>query len=275
MKKIIKRTSLIAGGLLVLFAIAGLTLYFTGTKKLNRLYPNLTVETVNIPTKADAIAHGGHVATIWACTRCHGNDLSGMTFTNDPLSGLVPLGGKISASNLTSGLGGVADTYTDADWVRAIRHGVMPDGHVEVFMFDYSTLSDQDLGDLIAYIKQIPPVDSSYPEMEFGLITPIVSNIGLLTPAAERIDHNAPHPTDPTSGATAEYGKYLSSTCTACHGSGVGNLVNSWEQDEFINTFKNGMLPNGRPFGSTMSSSIFTDMTDTELTALWLYFTNP
>ena len=275
MKRFIKWTAIVLGGLFLLSALAGLLLYSNGVKKLNQTYPNLAVETINIPTGSDAVVRGKHIATIWACTRCHGEDLSGMAFTNDPLSGLVPLGGKISASNLTSGLGGIADTYTNADWIRAIRHGVMPDGHVEVFMFDYSTMSDQDLGDLIAYIKQVPPVDSSYPEMEFGLITPLVSNIGLLTPAAERIDHNAPHPADPTPDTTAEYGKYLSSTCTACHGSSVGNLVNSWEQEEFINTFKSSILPNGRAFGPTMSSSVFTEMTDTELTALWLNFTNP
>ena len=68
MNKFIKRASLVAGGLLTLFAVAGLTLYSTGLKKLNRTYPNLAVETINIPTDADALARGRHVATIWACT---------------------------------------------------------------------------------------------------------------------------------------------------------------------------------------------------------------
>jgi mono/diheme cytochrome c family protein len=274
MKNFVKRTSLISGGLLVLVAIIGLALYFTGMKKLNQTYPNLAVETVNIPTDADAIARGKHVATIWACTRCHGEDLSGMTFTNDPLSGLVPLGGKISASNLTSGLGGIADTYTNADWIRAIRHGVMPDGHVAVFMFDYSTMSDQDLGDLIAYIKQVPPVGASYPEMRYGLITPVVSNIGLLMPAAERIDHSALHPVDLMPDITVEYGRYLSVICTSCHGNSIGSSVKTWKRDELIRTFRTSVLSNGRPFGPTMSSDTFREMTDTELTALWLYFTN-
>jgi mono/diheme cytochrome c family protein len=274
MKKFIKRTSLIAGGLLVLFAVAGLTLYSTGIKKLNQTYPNLAVETINIPTDADAIARGRHVAVIWACTKCHGEELSGMTFTRDPLSGLVPLGGKISASNLTSGMGGIADAYADTDWVRAVRHGVMPDGSVEVFMFDYSTMSDQDLGDLIAYLKQVPPVDASYSEIQYGLITPVVSNIGLLMPAAERIDHSMLRSVDPAPDATVEYGKYLSTICTACHGNSIGNSVKKWNQDEFISIFHTGLLSNGKQFGATMSSSTFREMTDMELAALWLYFTN-
>jgi len=285
MKKIIKWTAIILGGLFVLIAVAGAVLYSNGVKKLNQTYPNLAVETIDIPTDADAVVRGKHVATIWACTRCHGEDLSGMVLVNDPLSGLVPLSGTVVASNLTSGMGGVSSAYTDADWVRAIRHGVMdwvrairhgvmPDGHIEALMFDYSTMSDPDLGDLIAYLKQVPPVDTDYPEMSYGPIVPVVTNLELLTPAAERIDHNAARPTGSTPGATAEYGGYLSAICVSCHGSSVGSTVENWNQDDFIHTFQSGVLPNGKPFGPTMSSNIFREMTAEELTALWLHFTN-
>ena len=274
MKKFIQWTGIVLGGLFVLIAIAGLVLYSVGMKKLNQTYPNIAVETVNIPMDADAVAHGKHVATIWACTRCHGEDLSGTMITNEPLSGMVPLLGTISAPNLTSGKGGVASSYTDTDWVRAIRHGVMPEGEGEGLMFDYSTMSDQDLGDLIAYLKQIPPIDTNYPEMRYGPIVPVISNIGLLTPAAEKIDHSASRPVDPVPVATVEYGRYLSAVCTACHGDLIGSVVKNWKQDEFIQTFKTGVLPDGKQFGPTMSSSTFREMTDTELNALWLYLTN-
>jgi mono/diheme cytochrome c family protein len=275
MKKFIQRTTILLGGLFVLIAIAGLTLYSAGMKKLNQTYPNIAVETVNVPTDADAVARGKHVATIWACTRCHGENLSGMMITNDPLSGMVPLLGTISAPNLTSGNGGIAASYTDTDWVRAIRYGVMRDGGVEVLMFDYSTMSDQDLGDLIAYLKQVPPFDTNYPEMRYGPILPVVFNIGLLSPAAEKIDHSASRPVDPVPTATVEYGGYLSVVCTACHGNFIGNVVKNWKQDEFIRIFKTGVLSDGKQFGPTMSSNTFREMTDTELAALWLYFTIP
>ena len=274
MKKLFQWTGIVLGGLFVLVAIAGLVLYPMGMKKLNQTYPNLAVETVNIPTDTDAIARGKHIATIWACTRCHGEDLSGTLITNDPLSGTIPLLATIPAPNLTSGKGGVASSYIDTDWVRAIRHGVMPEGTGEALMFDYSTMSDQDLGDLIAYLKQVPPVDTNYPETRYGSLLPVLSNISLLTPAAEKIDHSASRPADPTAGATVEYGEYLSTICTSCHGNGIGNVVKSWKQDEFIHTFQTGVLPDGRQFGPTMSSNTFRGMTDTELNALWLYFTS-
>jgi len=274
MKRLIKWTSIVLGGLFVLPPLTGLVLYPIGTNKLNQTYPNIVVETVNIPTDSDAVARGRHIATIWACTRCHGEDLSGAMITNDPLSGIVPIMGTISAPNLTSGKGGIATSYTDTDWVRAIRHGVMPEGRGEVLMFDYSTMSDQDLGDLIAYLKQIPPVDTNYPEMRYGPLVPIVSEVGLLPPAAEQINHGAPRPTDPTPGATVEYGGYLSTICTACHGNGISNVVKKWNQEEFIHTFNTGVLSNGRKFGPTMSSETFRELTDMELDALWLYFTS-
>jgi mono/diheme cytochrome c family protein len=274
MKKIIQWTVIVIGGLFVLVALAGLIVYPTGMKKLNQTYPNIAVETVNVPTDADAVARGKHVATIWACTRCHGEDLSGRLITKDPLSGLVPLLGTIPAPNLTSGNGGIAASYTEMDWVRAIRHGVMREGEGEVLMFDYSTMSDQDLGDLIAYLEQVRPVDTNYPEMRYGPLLPVVSNIGLLTPSAEKIDHSSPRPVDPKPGATVEYGRYLSAVCISCHGNLIGNTVKNWKQEEFVHTFQSGVLPDGRPFGPTMSSNTFREMNDTELTALWLYFTN-
>ena len=275
MKKFIKWTSIVIGGLFVLVAVAGLVLYPIGMKKLNQTYPNLAVETVNMPTDAEAVARGKHIATIWACTRCHGENLSGTMITNDPLSGIIPLLGAIPAPNLTSGKGGIGTSYTDIDWVRAIRHGVMPEGRGEVLMFDYSTMGDKDLGDLIAYLKQIPPVDTNYPEMSDGPILPIVDAAGLLTPAAEQIDHQSTRPANVTPGATVKYGGYLSAICTACHGNGIGNVVKNWKQDEFIHTFQADVLSDGKQFGPTMSSSTFREMTDTELPALWLYFTNP
>jgi mono/diheme cytochrome c family protein len=274
MKRLFQWTAIVLGGMLVLVAVAGLVVYSIGMKKLNQTYPNIVVETINIPTDADAVARGQHIATIWACTRCHGEDLSGRMITKDPLSGLVPLLGTISAPNLTSGKGGIASSYTDADWVRAIRHAVMPEGSGEVLMFDYSTMSDQDLGNLIAYLKQLSPVDTNYPEANDGPILPIVNAIGLLVPAAQRIDHLATRPASPTPGATVEYGRYLSAICTACHGQFISNTVKNWSHEDFIRAFHTSVLPDEKQFGPTMSSNSFREMTDTELTALWRYFTN-
>lgn len=272
MKRILKWTGIVLGGLIGMTLLAGLALYPVGMRKLTRTYPNIAVETVNIPTGADAVARGRHIATIWACTKCHGADLSGTLITNDPIEGTIPILGTIPASNLTSGKGGIAKSYTDTDWVRAIRHGVKPDSRVEIFMYDYSIMSDQDLGDLIAYLKQIPPVDTSFPEMRYGPLVPIVSEVGLFTPAAEQINHGAPRPAEAAPGATKEYGGYLSAICAGCHGKSIARVLEKWNQEDFIRAFQTGVLPNGKHLGPTMSSKTFSEMNDMELTALWLYF---
>jgi mono/diheme cytochrome c family protein len=275
MKKFFKWTGNVLGGLIVLAFLAGLVLYTIGIKKFTRTYPNITVDSVNIPTDADAIARGKHVSAIWACTRCHGEDLSGKLLTNDPIEGSIPTFGSIPATNLTSGKGGIGQSYTDTDWVRTIRHGIKPNNQAAIYMY-VSTLSDQDLGDLIAYLKQIPPLDSELPAIRYGPLIPILPALGIFTPAAELIDHNAPDSADPKPGATIEYGRYLSSICAECHGNGIANAMKSknWKQEDFVRTFNTGVLPDGRQLGPTMSSKTFNEMNDTELAALWLYFTS-
>ena len=264
MKKFMKWTGIVLGGLIGLVLLAGLALYAIGMKKLTRSYPGIQMETINIPTDPDALTRGKHIATIWACIKCHGEDLSGTLVANDSILGTIP------ASNLTSGDGGVARSYTDTDWIRAIRHGVKPDDRAEILMNNYSTLSDQDLGDLIAFLKQIPPVDSSHPALRFGLILPIAPALGFLAPPAERIDHAAPRPADPLPGATIEYGRYLSVICTECHSANLGSKLEKWSQEDFIRAMQTSVLPDGKQLGPGMP--LYGEMNDTELNALWLYY---
>jgi cytochrome c553 len=267
MKTIVVWTGIALGGVMGLALLAGLALYPSGMEKLTRLYPSIPVETLNIPTGSDAIARGRHVAIVWACTKCHSENLGGMLLADDPFLGNVP------ASNLTIGKGGIAKPYTDADWIRAIRHGVKPNSRVEVFMYDYySTMSDQDLGDLIAYLKQIPPVDSDYPATRYGPILAIAPAVGLFTPAAELIDHGAPRPADPAPSATIEYGRYLSALCVECHDQNLAGKVGKWKQEDFVRALHTGTLPDGKKLSPAMSLKTYGEMNDTELAALWLYW---
>ncbi|HYV91667.1 MAG TPA: hypothetical protein VE978_07790 [Chitinophagales bacterium] len=275
MKKFLKWTGIVFGGLIVLILLAGLVLYPIGKKKLTQSYSNVQVDAVNIPSDADAVSRGKHVAVIWACTRCHGDDLSGKLINSDPISGSIPIFGSVPAANLTSGKGGVGGYYTNLDWVRAIRHGIKPGNQAEVLMFDYSTMSDKDLGDLIAYLEQAPPVDKNFPPATYGPLIPVFPALGVFMPAA-RINHqNISHAIGAVPGASADYGRYLFTTCVQCHGESFAHSMKQWKEDDFISTFNTGTLPNGKYFGSTMSSKTITEMNDTELTALWLYLQNP
>ncbi|MFT3895982.1 MAG: c-type cytochrome [Anaerolineales bacterium] len=264
MKKFLRCCTVVLGAGIGLVLLTGLVLYTIGRQKLTKSYPNLPVETIAIPVDEAAITRGRHIAVTWSCTYCHGDDLSGKLIEDNSFMGTIP------ATNLTSGEGGIGESYTDIDWIRAIRHGVKPDGRGEIMMGNYYTMSDQDLSDLIAYLKQIPPVDSYLPAMRIGTVLPLAPAIGYLVPAAEQIDHNAPHPMDPLPDATVEYGSYLSTICMGCHSSNLTSKFEGWSQDEFVRMMQTGVSPNGEQLGAGMP--LYAEMHETELTALWLYF---
>jgi len=265
MKKFIKWTAIVLGGCRGFLKHTAMVLYRGGNEKLTRTYTNLPVESVLIPTGQEALAHGRHIAIIWGCTKCHGEDLSGELIANDPFLGTIP------ASNLTSGTGGIGGSYTDIDWVRAIRYGVKPDSHAELFMNDYAAMSDGDLGDLIAYLRQIPPVDTEFPAMKYGPLVPLAPAVGFYIPAAELSNQNTAHPADPAPAATTEYGKYLFTICTECHSNNLANNLEQWNQEDFTRAVRTGVLPSGRQLPAAMSAKTFGEMNDTELAALWLY----
>jgi cytochrome c553 len=271
MRKIIKWTAIMLGVLIGLVMITGVILYAVGKKKLRRAYAGIHVESVGIPSDPEAIARGRHVSIIWACTKCHGDNLGGRVFTKDPVGETIPTFGRIPAANLTSGKGGIGRSFTDMDWIRAIRHGVRPANKPEIFM-KVTAISEQDLGDLIAYLKQLPPVDSDSTSLKYGPVIPITSALGIFAPVAGEIDHNATQSANPVPQASAEYGRYLSSICAECHSGSIAKPMKNWSRQDFIRTFQTGLLPNGKRFGPTMSSKTFTEWNEMELSALWLYF---
>ena len=109
--------------------------------------------TVPVTRDSVALARGAHLAdAIGGCADCHGEDLGGQVFIDDP--GL----GRVVAPNLTPG--GRLASWSDADLVRAIRHGVSKDGRRLLIMpsEEYNHLSDEDAAALIAYLRSRPAV---------------------------------------------------------------------------------------------------------------------
>lgn len=294
MKKALKWIGIGLAGLVGLVVVAGVVLSFIGGSRLNRSY-DIQVETIAIPTDEAAIARGRHLAeTLTFCQKCHGDNLGGDVFDDEPFIATIP------APNLTSGRGGVGATYSDADHVRAIRHGVNPDGRGLLFMHSdiFHNLSQEDLGAIIAYVKSVPPVDNELPTTKTKPLGRILVALGVfdsevipLIPA-EVIDHSAPFAEMPAQGATAEYGEYLMSItlCRMCHGSDLRggppidegappgpNLValgasGVWTEEQFVNTMRTGVTPYGSSLNAEfMPSDTFMKMTDEELKALWLY----
>lgn len=287
--KILKWLGIVLAVIVGLIAVGAIAVYFVGQGKLNQAYqaPN---DTVAIPTDAAAIARGEHITkAISACVDCHGQNFGGTVIFEDPAIG------RIVAPNLTRGKNGLGNTLTDADFVRAIRYGVKPDGRSVRVMpsNDFYHFNDQDLGAVIAYVKSLPPVDSALPDHSFGPLGSVLFATGqlqLLT--AARIDMTSPRPPAVAEAVNAEYGKYLadSAGCTNCHGPGLSggeiiaappgypkaaNLtlpeIKAWTDQQFLTTIRTGVDPTGHQLVSEMPWKTFRSMTDDELLAIWQF----
>ena len=286
-RKWVRWTVIILGGLVLVLVVAVAGLYGIGTARANQAY-EVSVAVPPIPGDAAAIQRGEHIATtIGLCKRCHGENLGGKVDFAVP--GLV----TIPTPNLTSGAGGIGSQYTDEDWVRAIRHGVGRDGRALMLMTSsaFYYLGEEDLGALIAYVKSVPPVDNVLPERRIDLLGRLMMAVGMFPPAAaEQIDHTTPPPAAPEAGVTADYGQYLTRTCTECHGANLngapfgppgeevpspnltpGGELASWSEEDFIKTLRSGVTPSGHQLITDMPWMYYGQMTDEELQAMWLY----
>ena len=148
----------VLGIIIILIVIVGATIYLISALKLSRTFDIAPQSlALSVPSDAASVARGRHLAiAITKCTVCHGADLGGTVFIEAPPFRLV-------APNLTKGAGG--GSLTDADYVRAIRHGVGPDGRGLLVMpsREYAGLSDADLAAIIAYAKSVAPVNRTLP----------------------------------------------------------------------------------------------------------------
>ena len=287
MRKWLKRAGIGVGlvaGLVVLMVVGIYGFSSTGFRRTYEVADGV----LPIPTDSASIAWGEHLAiAIGKCVECHGPDLAGVKMIEDPAMG------TLASSNLTSGKGGIGATYTDADFVRALRHGVRPDGTPLLLMpsQEYTYMTDEDLAALIAYIRSRPPVDKEKLATKVG---PVARALYLtkampLVPA-EIIDHSITTRPAIARGVTREYGEYLVRVgCEGCHGKDLsGGTVNgppgtppsrnitpaaigSWTLEDFKRALREGTRPDGTKISPAMPFVYTAQMTDDEIAAVWEY----
>lgn len=288
MRKVFKWLGIVLAALIVIVALTALAGYVISERRINKTY-TIADEALTLPTDAASLAEGQRLATMRGCSDCHAPDFGGKVFINDPMLG------SISTANLTGGEGSATANYTVADWERAIRHGIRPDGRGLLVMpsYEYAGLSDEQVAQMIAYLQTVEPVDRVAVEPRLQPLARALFLLGQLPLLpAEAVDHSAAHVASVPAEASVRYGAYLSTTCTGCHhpdlaggptpGSApgdplaanltpAGNLVN-WTLYDFKNTLRNGVTPEGKVLDpAVMPWPIAAQMTDVELEALWLY----
>ncbi|CAN5434914.1 cytochrome c [soil metagenome] len=291
LRKILKGIAIVLGSLIVLILIAGVVIYVLSEQRINKMY-TVTVAPVTIPTAETEIREGERLAKIRGCTSCHMADLAG----DSAFIAGAPVG-TIPSANLTSGQGGRGQTLSDVDWVRAIRYGVNQAGRGLWIMpsHEYFSMSDQDLGRLIAYLKTIPAVDRVHPPRQLGpLFRTLLVARQLPLLAAEQIDLTAAPPAAPTPGETVEYGKYLAVTCSGCHGANYtggplpgaepgspeaanltpGGVMKNYSEAQFVAALRTGIRPDGSAIPNEFMpwQVLGGSLTDSELKALYMFF---
>ncbi len=289
MKKIFKWIGIVLGSLVGLILVLAAVFYLIGNARLTKTY-NFPADNIIIPTDAVSIKRGQHLAKM-LCAGCHGENLSGKT-------GWFPAGpmGSIDSPNLTSGAGGIGKEYTaDEEYVRAIRHGVDPEGK-PIYMpavVAFSSMSDEDLGAIIAYLKTIPSVDHQTNGQNFSALGKILIGAGVFGKLPVEEASHAAHVTAPAAGATAEYGHYLVTIgdCKSCHGQQLaggpfpdpsvtmlspnltpGGELAAWSEQDFIITMRTGITPSGHKMNPDyMPWKDISVGTDDELKAIFMY----
>ena len=289
MKKVFKWVGIGLGSLVGLILLVALVLFFMGNARLNKTY-DFPSSDITLPTDEASLEFGKHRAEV-LCEGCHGTDLSGIEswFSAGPL-------GTVDSANLTTGEGGFGREATSVeDYVRAIRHGIDPEGR-PIFMpavVSTSNLSDQDLAAIIAYVKSVPPVDHVTNGDNFTPLAKIMLSAGMLGKLPVESVSHATQVAAPAVGVNKEYGEYMVDTndCRVCHGPNLnggpfpdptvkkispnltpGGEIAAWTEEQFIMTIRTGVTPGGHKLDPDfMPWKDYSKFYDDELKAIYMY----
>jgi mono/diheme cytochrome c family protein len=286
-KRIYRVVGISLGALVGLLVLGAAVVYGVSSSRLSKQY-EVEPEPVTLSSDSAVTARGRHLAeSRLGCADCHAADLGGRVMIESPAFG------RIVAPNLTSGEGGIGERYTDADWVRATRHGVAADGRALVIMPspEFHRLSREDLVAVLSYARQVPPVDRTLPESKLGPIARAMVTFSAEALPVRALDHDAPFPTAPVEEVSVEYGAYLARTsgCLGCHGPDLSgapshepggvpasNLTPAgnpghWSEADFVRAMREGTRPDGSEIDPAMPWKAMGRMTDVELKAIFAY----
>jgi cytochrome c553 len=275
MKRILKVAAIVAGGIGGLLLCIALYVLIASEAVVTRTYA-IPVTSFDAPSDSVSAGRGKHLATIYGCNNCHGRELQGTVFLDDPKLA------RIHAPNLTR----VVKEYTDAELERLLRHGVKRDGRSVWIMPSqmYSRLTDQDLADVIAYVRSMPERDG----VDRGLTLRPLARIGILTgqftPVAAQIQADGGSRQTPDSSDPLARGRYLVMTaCTECHGLDLQGsaflkapsllIAAAYSSEDFAHLMHTGTGMGGRKLDlmAKAAKGRFSSFTDEEIAAIRAY----
>jgi mono/diheme cytochrome c family protein len=270
MKRVLRWLAYGLGGLVTIVVFAALGGFVASEMMIRRTFPKPQVQ-LAATKDPGAVERGRKIAVVTGCHDCHGDDMSGKLFHDEPM--IVRAWGP----NLTL----AAAKQTDAELARAIRHGVAADGRsLWVMPSDaLSRLTDTETADLLAYVRSFPVRGEVQPALQVGPL----GRVGLLTGKFNSAPANlAKHgqTSIPHFGPQHAQGRELARNCMECHGldlkGGFGpdlTIAAAYDAEQFETLLRTGIAPGGRKLGlmTQVSPARFNVLTDQEIAALHGY----
>lgn len=223
--------------------------------------------------------HGDRLTWILGCRGCHGQDLRGQLWDEDPKEY-----GIMWASNLTQAAHAMSE-----DQLRAvITKGVHP-RRKELWVMPsemFQHLSAADTNALVAYLRTLQPAGELSPDPKPGPRALAEIKSGAIKPAAVRVKElKDVQPLD--AGSDHALGRYIATVaCTECHGQRLEGqkseegstpdlaVAAAYSPGEFTALTTRGEAPGGRKIASLMQSvgkNRLSRLTDHERAALYAY----
>ncbi len=223
------------------------------------------------------------------CVDCHGSDLAGKTFIDDPAIGVI------AGSNLTPSAMG---SKSDLEIIQSLRFGVNSALKPLVFMpsHEFQHLSLHDMQSIVAYLRSIPSVERASAPIKLGPMAKILFATGkvptFIPAASGLIRRNHGFTEKPAEGATPEYGAYLiKAGCAGCHGQelkggpipgappdwlpatniAADSTAAKWTKEQFVTAMREGKRPDGSIISPPMPIPLTSQLKEVELEAMWAY----
>ena len=237
---------------------------------------------------AEAVARGGYLLRAAGCVACHTDEKGG----GAPLAGgraLESPYGTFYSPNITSDPDQGLGAWREEDFLRALSQGRDPDGRAYYPAFPYtaySGMSEQDMKDLWAYLKSVPP--SSRANRDHELVFPF--SLRRLAGLWQALYFDpSPYRPDPARDAAWNRGAYLVrhlGHCGECHsprgwlgaldedrhlagnqkgpdGKKVSNItthgtagIGDWSETDITFFLQTGFLPDGDVAGGAMEDVV-------------------
>ena len=281
-----KKAAAIIAVILALAAGAFLAAAWWGERKTVRVVDVKVVPVPYAQANPEILKQGKYLFESRGCGECHGMDGAGKIVIDEG-------GMYVRAPDITPSKVGMTANYSEADWVRSIRHGVDPAGRALLIMpsEDYNRLNDADFAALVAYVRSLPPGKGTLGEVRFPLIVKALYGAGIVRDAAGQIDHKLPPSAPVPVAVSVQHGGYVANMCMGCHGTtfsggkipgappewppaanltpGEGSAMARYATDEaFMAMMRSGKRPDGSAVAKVMPFESLRNFNDTDLKAM-------